>query len=189
MIYFIFLSRLALVTCYLAFHWKNITEFLLRELILSLCLFCIVSESIHSICKHRAFVHFLTARQSYPLVFAASGDGAMHFAGIALMAKDKSPVCYPVLVPFRLYYAKGKRVAGWQFVCPQSCLPASLFNHRLVHLSACLLVHLSACLLVCSSVLPNNFVLCPLGNFSVVRTFYDLVFFSCSFMSFLDEKQ
>ena len=101
-----------------------------------------MSESIHSICKHRAFVHFLTARQSYPLVFAASGDGAMHFAGIALMAKGKSPVCYPVLVPFRLYYAKGKEggQAG-KFVCPQSCSPASLFNHRLVYLSACLLVN------------------------------------------------
>lgn len=83
-------------------------------------------------------MHFLTARQSYPLVFAASGDGAMHFAGIALMAKGKSPVCYPVLVPFRLCYAKGKE--GGQ--------AGSLFAHNLVHLQACLIIALFTCQLV-----------------------------------------
>ena len=31
MIYFIFLASLALVTCYLVFHWRNRTEFRLRK--------------------------------------------------------------------------------------------------------------------------------------------------------------
>lgn len=54
------------------------------------------------------------------------------------MAKGKSPVCYPVLVPFRLYYAKSKRVGQ----------AGSLFAHNLVHLQSCLIIALFTCQLV-----------------------------------------
>ena len=36
MIYFIFLASLALVTCYLVFHWRNRTEFRLRKQLVNL---------------------------------------------------------------------------------------------------------------------------------------------------------
>ena len=36
MIYFIFLVSLALVTCYLVFHWRNMTEFRLRKQLVNL---------------------------------------------------------------------------------------------------------------------------------------------------------
>ena len=36
MIYFIFLACLALVTCYLVFHWRNRTEFRLRKQLVNL---------------------------------------------------------------------------------------------------------------------------------------------------------
>lgn len=55
MIYFIFLASLASVTYYLAFHWRNRTEFRLRSCSSLFASSGIVGESIHSICKHKIY--------------------------------------------------------------------------------------------------------------------------------------
>ena len=51
MIYFIFLASLALATCYLAYYWRNMTEFRLRKQLVNLSTYHVTLSFIYPIYK------------------------------------------------------------------------------------------------------------------------------------------
>ena len=58
MIYFIFLASLASVTCYLAYYWRNRTEFRLRKQLVNLSTYHVTLSFIYPIYKQ--LVHLST---------------------------------------------------------------------------------------------------------------------------------
>ena len=51
MIYFIFLASLASATCYLAYYWRNMTEFRLRKQLVNLSTYHVTLSFIYPIYK------------------------------------------------------------------------------------------------------------------------------------------
>ena len=71
MIYFIFLASLALVTCYLVFHWRNRTEFRLRKQLvnLSTCPLTMLLCLLFTLSTSNLFTCLLVDLSTYLLVY------------------------------------------------------------------------------------------------------------------------
>ena len=90
-LFHLFWQVLASVTCYLAYHLEKHDGVSASELILSLCLFRIVGESIHSICKHKIYELSNHGKKLFLSDDDSPPDGLETF---------DEPLCAALYVPF-----------------------------------------------------------------------------------------
>ena len=84
MIYFIFLASLALATCYLAFHWRNMTECRLRKQLVNLSTCPLVDSSTYHVTLSLiqatcSLVYSLTCPLTYLSTFQQKNYFTLHF--------------------------------------------------------------------------------------------------------------